>query len=56
MLKCYCSPDALDNFEWALGYSKRFGIVYVDYATQRRIPKDSAQWYRTLLGAHRARA
>lgn len=35
----------LDNFEWAYGYAKRFGIVYVDYATQRRTPKDSARWY-----------
>ena len=36
----------LDNFEWDRGYSQRFGIVWVDYATQRRIPKDSALWYR----------
>lgn len=35
----------LDNFEWAWGYSKRFGIVYVDYPTQARILKDSASWY-----------
>jgi beta-glucosidase len=35
----------LDNFEWGYGYSKRFGAVYVDYGTQRRIPKDSARWY-----------
>jgi beta-glucosidase len=35
----------LDNFEWAYGYSKRFGITYVDYATQRRILKDSGKWY-----------
>ncbi|AXG82087.1 GH1 family beta-glucosidase [Streptomyces paludis] len=35
----------LDNFEWAYGYSKRFGMVYVDYATQRRTPKSSARWY-----------
>jgi beta-glucosidase len=37
---CFC-----DNFEWALGLSKRFGMVYVDYKTQERIPKDSARWY-----------
>ncbi|MEJ8632770.1 GH1 family beta-glucosidase [Streptomyces sp. MS2.AVA.5] len=35
----------LDNFEWGYGYSKRFGAVYVDYATGRRIPKASARWY-----------
>ena len=39
----------LDNFEWASGYEKRFGIVHVDYATQRRTLKDSALWYRDFL-------
>ena len=39
----------LDNFEWAEGYSKRFGIVYVDYSDQRRVPKASALWYRDLI-------
>jgi beta-glucosidase len=39
----------LDNFEWECGYDKRFGIVYVDYPTQRRIPKRSALWYRDLI-------
>jgi beta-glucosidase len=39
----------LDNFEWAEGYSKRFGIFYVDYETQRRIPKESARWYREVV-------
>jgi len=39
----------LDNFEWAYGYGKRFGIVYVDYPTQRRIPKDSAHWYAEVI-------
>jgi len=39
----------LDNFEWADGYSKRFGIVHVDFATQRRLVKDSALWYRDFL-------
>ncbi len=43
----------LDNFEWALGYSKRFGIVYVDYPTQRRIVKDSGRWYASLLASRR---
>ncbi|MDQ2847501.1 MAG: GH1 family beta-glucosidase [Actinomycetota bacterium] len=39
----------LDNFEWSYGYSKRFGITYVDYQTQQRIPKDSSRWYAELL-------
>jgi beta-glucosidase len=43
-LQGYYVWSFLDNFEWAYGYSKRFGIVYVDYETQRRIPKDSALW------------
>ncbi|MGW7067266.1 GH1 family beta-glucosidase [Streptomyces sp. NPDC054855] len=44
----------LDNFEWALGYAKRFGIVRVDYDTQQRTPKDSYHWYRQLIAAHRS--
>jgi beta-glucosidase len=43
----------LDNFEWNSGYSKRFGIVHVDYATQQRTLKDSALWYREFLAARR---
>ncbi len=39
----------LDNFEWVSGYSERFGLVYVDYETQQRIPKDSAYWYRDVI-------
>ncbi|HET7568047.1 MAG TPA: GH1 family beta-glucosidase [Gaiellaceae bacterium] len=39
----------LDNFEWEHGYAKRFGIVFVDFPTQRRIPKRSALWYRDLI-------
>ncbi|MFI9786116.1 glycoside hydrolase family 1 protein [Kitasatospora sp. NPDC051984] len=39
----------LDNFEWAYGYSKRFGIVHVDYETQRRTPKSSARWYAEVI-------
>ena len=39
----------LDNFEWAYGYTERFGLVHVDYQTQRRIPKDSCLWYRQVM-------
>ncbi len=39
----------IDNFEWNRGYAQRFGIVWVDYQTQRRIPKDSALWYKQVI-------
>ena len=39
----------MDNFEWASGYEKRFGIVHVDYTTQKRTLKDSALWYQQFL-------
>ena len=42
----------MDNFEWAEGYRQRFGIVWVDYETQQRIPKDSALWYRDVIAAN----
>ncbi len=48
-LAAYFVWSLLDNFEWAEGYSKRFGIVYVDYPTQRRIPKMSARWYADVI-------
>lgn len=41
----------MDNFEWGWGYGKRFGLVHVDFATQRRRPKDSARWYAALIAA-----
>ena len=43
----------LDNFEWSLGYSRRFGLVHVDFETQRRTGKDSAAWYARLIAASR---
>lgn len=51
-LRGYYAWSFLDNFEWAEGYSKRFGLVYVDYGTQRRIPKSSARWYSQLISDH----
>ena len=45
----YFAWSFLDNFEWAEGYDKRFGLVFVDYGTQRRIPKASAYWYRDTI-------
>ncbi len=45
----------LDNFEWDEGYGVRFGLTYVDYPTQRRIPKASFSWYRDLIKAARQR-
>ncbi|HOM74837.1 MAG TPA: GH1 family beta-glucosidase [Fervidobacterium sp.] len=48
-LRGYFTWSLMDNFEWAHGYSKRFGIVYVDYATQKRILKDSALWLKDFI-------
>ncbi|GAA1996979.1 GH1 family beta-glucosidase [Microbacterium pumilum] len=42
----------LDNFEWGEGYSKRFGLVYVDYRTQERVPKESARWFSAHIQRH----
>jgi beta-glucosidase len=48
-LSGYFAWSLLDNFEWAHGYAKRFGLIYVDYPTQRRVLKDSARWYRDVI-------
>ena len=53
-LKGYYLWSLMDNFEWGFGYSKRFGIVYVDFDTQQRILKDSALWYREVARSHRS--
>ncbi len=50
----YMVWSLLDNFEWASGYEKRFGIVHVDYESQRRTPKDSALWYADFLRRQKA--
>lgn len=52
-VRAYFCWSLLDNFEWNWGYAKRFGLVYVDYRTQRRIPKSSAYWYRDFIAAQR---
>jgi beta-glucosidase len=44
-LRGYFAWSLMDNFEWAHGYSKRFGLVFTEYGTQRRIPKRSAEWF-----------
>jgi beta-glucosidase len=51
-LRGYLVWSFLDNFEWAEGYSKRFGLVYVEYASQRRVPKQSAYWYRDVIACN----
>lgn len=51
-LKGYFVWSLMDNFEWARGYAKRFGLVYVDYETQERIPKTSARWYSRVIATN----
>ena len=52
-VKGYFTWSLMDNFEWSWGYSRRFGITYVDYPTQRRIPKQSFRWYQQVIQANR---
>jgi beta-glucosidase len=52
-LRGYLVWSFMDNFEWSYGYSKRFGIVRVDYETQERIVKDSARWFSDLIATRR---
>ncbi len=53
-IRGYMVWSLLDNLEWSLGYSKRFGIVHVNYGTQQRTPKDSARWYSNVIATHGA--
>jgi beta-glucosidase len=53
-LRGYFAWSLLDNYEWSLGYSKRFGIVHVNYATQQRTPKASAHYYRDVIRSNGA--
>jgi len=48
-IRGYFQWSLMDNFEWAKGYSDRFGLVYVDYRNQQRIMKDSAFWYKHVI-------
>ena len=51
-LRGYFVWSLLDNFEWAFGFTKRFGLIYVDYETLERTPKDSARWYAQVTRAN----
>ena len=48
-IRGYFQWSLMDNFEWALGYYERFGIIYVDYPTGERTVKDSGRWYRQVI-------
>ena len=51
-LRGYFVWSLLDNFEWSFGHSKRFGLIYVDFETLERTPKDSARWYGEVTRAN----
>lgn len=54
-IRAYHAWSLLDNFEWAAGYTQRFGLVHVDFATQKRTLKDSAKWYADLIATNMLR-
>ncbi len=51
-IRGYFAWSVLDNYEWQAGYSKRFGMIHVDYETQKRTPKDSFYWYKKFIKKH----
>ena len=51
-IRGYMLWSLMDNLEWSLGYSKRFGMIHVNYGTQERTPKDSALWYSQVIATH----
>jgi beta-glucosidase len=51
-LRGYFHWSLMDNFEWAEGYRLRFSLIYVDFETQRRIPKDSCRWYGEAIASN----
>lgn len=51
-IRGYFQWSFMDNFEWARGYEERFGMIYVDYGDQRRVPKDSAYWYKDTISSN----
>ncbi len=53
-VQSYYAWSLLDNFEWAEGYDKRFGIIHVDFETLKRTPKDSAEFYASVITQHKA--
>ena len=53
-IRGYFQWSIMDNFEWAEGYAKRFGLIHVDYPTQKRTIKDSGYWYRDLIESNGA--
>ncbi len=48
----YYAWSLLDNFEWSDGYKQRFGLVYVDYQNQKRVPKDSFDWFKKVIATN----